>query len=145
MRYEPGELKVKVFDEMGNNCGEQAVRTAGKPAKLKLDVWTQSDDGILRADGEDLAFVTVTLVDKRGTLIPDAADQLHFEVTGAGKFRAVCNGDATSLEPFTQPTMKLFSGQLVAVVQSSDKAGALTLKVTDKDRKMKVQTTIQVR
>ena len=145
VRYEPGELKVKVFDEMGNNCGEQAVRTAGKPAKLKLDVWTQSDDDILRADGEDLAFVTVSLVDKRGTLIPDAADQLHFEVTGAGKFRAVCNGDATSLEPFTQPTMKLFSGQLVAVVQSSDKAGALTLKVTDKDRKMKVQTTIQVR
>ena len=145
VHYEPGELKVKVFDEMGNNCGEQAVRTAGKPAKLKLDVWTQSDDGILRADGEDLAFVTVTLVDKRGTLIPDAADQLHFEVTGAGKFRAVCNGDATSLEPFTQPAMKLFSGQLVAVVQSSDKAGALTLKVTDKDRKMKVQTTIQVR
>ncbi|MBR4566245.1 MAG: beta-galactosidase, partial [Prevotella sp.] len=83
-------------------------------------------------------------VDKNGTLIPDAADQLQFEVTGAGSFRGVCNGDATSLEPFTQPTMKLFSGQLVVVLQAAKKAGTLTLKVTDKERRLKQTINLKV-
>lgn len=58
-----------------------------------------------------MAFVTVSLTDEAGTLIPQACDQLEFEVTGAGCFEAVCNGDATSLESFKAPTMKLFNGQ----------------------------------
>ena len=146
VKYEPGELKVIVFDEMGKNCGEQTVRTAGKPAQLKLDAWTQSSPStILQADGQDLAFVTVSLVDKNGTLIPDAADQLTFSVKGAGTFRAVCNGDATSLEPFTKPTMKLFSGQLVVVVQAAKKSGDLTLTVNDAKRKLSKTITIPVK
>ena len=143
VKYEPGELKVIIFDEMGKNCGEKTVYTAGKPAQLKLDVWTQSEG--LIADGEDLAFVTVSLVDKNGTLIPDAADQLTFTVKGAGTFRAVCNGDATSLEPFTKPTMKLFNGQLVVVVQAGKTPGDLTLTVNDAKRKFTKTITIPVK
>ena len=143
VKYEPGELKVIIFDEMGKNCGEKTVYTAGKPAQLKLDVWTQSEG--LIADGEDLAFVTVSLVDKNGTLIPDAADQLTFTVKGAGTFRAVCNGDATSLEPFTKPTMKLFNGQLVVVVQAAKTPGDLTLTVNDAKRKFTKTITIPVK
>ena len=143
MKYEPGELKVIIFDEMGKNCGEKTIYTAGKPAQLKLDVWTQSEG--LIADGEDLAFVTVSLVDKNGTLIPDAADQLTFTVKGAGTFRAVCNGDATSLEPFTKPTMKLFNGQLVVVVQAGKTPGDLTLTVNDAKRKFTKTITIPVK
>ena len=110
---------------------------------MKLDVWTQSEG--LIADGEDLAFVTVSLVDKNGTLIPDAADQLTFTVKGAGTFRAVCNGDATSLEPFTKPTMKLFNGQLVVVVQAGKTPGDLTLTVNDAKRKFTKTITIPVK
>ena len=143
VKYEPGELKVIIFDEMGKNCGEKTVYTAGKPAQLKLDVWTQSEG--LIADGEDLAFVTVSLVDKNGTLIPDAGDQLTFTVKGAGTFRAVCNGDATSLEPFTKPTMKLFNGQLVVVVQAGKTPGDLTLTVNDAKRKFTKTITIPVK
>ena len=143
VKYEPGELKVIIFDEMGKNCGEKTVYTAGKPAQLKLDVWTQSEG--LIADGEDLAFVTVSLVDKNGTLIPDAADQLTFTVKGAGTFRAVCNGDATSLEPFTKPTMKLFNGQLVVVVQAGKTPGDLTLTVNDAKRKFTKTINIPVK
>ena len=144
VRYEPGELKVVVYDEQGKPAGTQTLMTAGKPARLKLDVWTQHDKPLLKADGDDLAFVTVSLVDKNGTLIPDAADQLNFEVRGAGHYRAACNGDATSLEPFTEPTMKLFKGQLVVVVQASKLKGNLTLKVTDTTRKLKAQTSLRV-
>ena len=152
VKYEPGELKVVVYDEMGKNCGERTVRTAGKPHHLQLDVWTQQSDrsplashlSPLKADGEDLAFVTVSLVDKQGTLIPAAADQLTFSVQGAGTFRAACNGDATSLEPFTQPSMRLFSGQLVVILQAADHEGTVTLTVTDRQRGLKQKVTIPV-
>ena len=148
VKYEPGELRVVVYDEMGKNCGEQTIRTAGKPAKLMLDAWTHSsqmNQPVLSANGEDLAFVTVSLVDENGTLIPDAADQLTFEVEGSGTFRAVCNGDAKSLEPFTEPTMKLFNGQLVVVVQAAKLSGNLTLKVSDAGQKLTEQIIIPVK
>ena len=159
VRYEPGELKVITYDETGKKSGEQVVRTAGKPAKLKLDVWTQrsghaplpSDAKMqktsidtLNPDGEDLAFVTVSLVDSKGILVPEAADQLDFSVSGAGTFRAACNGDATSLEAFTEPTMKLFSGQLVVVVQAAKQSGKLNLTIKDRERGLTQRVVIPV-
>ena len=127
VKYEPGELKVVVYDEKGTRAGEQIVRTAGNPVALKLE----ADKSVLKADGDDLAYITVSLVDKDATEIPDAADQMAFEVKGAGSFRAACNGDATSLEVFTQPTMKLFSGKLVVIVQAGKQAGDVELVVKD--------------
>ena len=141
---------------MGKNRGEKTVHTAGKPHHLQLDVWTQQSnqaplplegkgEAFLSADGQDLAFVTVSLVDKDGTLIPDAQDQLTFDVSGAGTFRGVCNGDATSLEPFTEPTMKLFNGQLVVVVQAGHEAGNVVLTVSDRQRHIKQRVVIAVK
>ena len=141
VKYEPGEIKVVVYDAQGNKAGEQTVKTAGKPAALKLEAWTQNSS-LLKPNGDDLAFITVSLTDADGTLIPQADDQLTFEVTGAGSFEAVCNGDATSLESFKAPTMKLFNGQLVVVVRSSKEAGTLTLKVTDE--KLKLSKSIDI-
>ena len=126
--YEPGEVKVVVYDSEGNPSGEKVMRTAGKAVALKLD----ADRTLLRANGEDLAYVTVSLVDKKGVELPAATDLLSFEVNGAGTFRGVCNGDATSLESFTQPQMHLFSGKLVVTVQAADYAGDIELVVKDK-------------
>ena len=142
VKYEPGEVKVIVYDANGQAAGEEVIRTAGKPAALKTEVWTQTSN--LKPDGQDLAYVTVSLVDKNGTLIPDATDQLDFEVSGAGTFRGVCNGDATSLEVFTEPTMKLFAGQLVVVCQAGKEKGQLTLTVKDKQRKLTKKISIPV-
>ena len=75
-------------------------------------------------------------------MIPEANDQLSFEVTGAGSFEAVCNGDATSLESFKKPTMKLFNGQLVVIVRGAPKTGIATLKVIDK--KLNITKSIQI-
>ena len=130
VRYEPGEIRVVAYDEKGQKAQEQVVRTAGEPAALKFEF----DRAVLCADGDDMLFVTVSLVDAKGTLIPDAADQLEFAVTGAAKFQAVCNGDATSLESFAEPTMRLFNGQLVVYLRSTDKTGKATLTVTDRER-----------
>ena len=123
--YEPGEIKVVVYDENGNKAGEKAIKTAGNPHRLQLD----ADRTVLEANGNDLSFVTVSLIDQNGTLLPDADDELQFTVEGTGTFRGVCNGDATSLQVMTEPVMKLFHGQLVVVVQSSKIPGDITLRV----------------
>ena len=145
VKYEPGELRVVVYDEQGQKAGERSLRTAGKPSRLKLDVWTQHDAPRLQADGQDMAFITVSLTDSRGTLIPQATDQLTFEVTGAGKFQAACNGDATSLESFTEPTMRLFAGQLVLVVRSTHQSGAIKVKVRDAERRLTQTVTLHTK
>ena len=149
IKYEPGELKVVVYDADGHAAGEQILRTANQPARLSLDVWTahMGTDSVcaLNADGSDLAFITISQTDANGTLIPDASDQLTFEVSGAGTFEAVCNGDATSLESFKEPTMKLFNGQLVVIVRSGHQPGTLTLKVTDTKLSMTESIDIPVK
>lgn len=137
VKYEPGEIRVVVFDEKGNKIGEDSRHTSGNPAQIVLSAeYADNATKALKADGHDMAFITVSLVDKDGNLCPTADDQLTFEVTGDGTYQAACNGDATSLEPFTQPQMKLFGGQLVVVVRSTKTAGTMTLKVTDSKRKL---------
>lgn len=141
VKYEKGEIKVVVYDEQGNKVGEKTVKTAGKPAKLQLT----ADRSTIAADGSDLAFITVSLTDKNGTLCPDADHPLEFKVTGAATFSSVCNGDATSLEVFTEPTMKLFHGQLVVVVQASTAPGKATLSVRDKSTGIRASLPITVK
>ena len=138
VKYAPGELKVVVYDENGNQRGEKTILTSGKPAALQLE----SDKLVLRADGEDLAFVTVSLVDSKGTVCPDADCLLTFDVEGAGMFQAVCNGDATSLESFVEPRMRLFNGKLVVLVRSAKKTGSLRLTV--RDEKHGLESSVQM-
>ena len=139
--YQPGELKVVVYDEHGNKAGQQIVRTAGKPKRLLLEPERKT----INADGNDLAYITVSLVDKKGTLCPDAANRLQFSVTGAGTYKAACNGDATSLEPFTDPQMCLFHGQLVVVCQAGKTPGVMTLTVKDPATGIKSSVNITVK
>jgi beta-galactosidase len=121
--YEPGELKVVAFDKAGKVVAEKSIKTAGKPYRLILEADRQQ----LMANGEDLSYITVRVVDKDNNPCPTATKQLNFKVTGQGAFRAACNGDATSLELFHLPTMKLFSGKLVVIVQSTLESGAIQL------------------
>ena len=125
--YEPGEIKVLAYDYDGTPRGEQVVRTAGAPARIVL----KADRSTISSKGEDLAFVTVSLVDKDGNPCPTAANEMKFDVKGAGKFRAACNGDATSLVPFNSTAMPLFSGELVVVVEGMAH-GTATLSVSAK-------------
>ena len=141
VKYEPGEIKVVAYDENGNVAATKIVKTAGKPHHIELiaDRNTLCTTAV-NADGKaidtpDLAFVTVRVVDKDGNLCPDADNQLNFDVKGAAKFKACCNGDATSTEVFVVPTMKAFHGELVAVVEASKEAGTATLTVTSKGLK----------
>jgi len=131
VKYEPGTIKVVAFNKDGKAVAEESIRTAEKPYQIKLE----ADRNTLEANGEDLSFVTVSVVDKNGNLCPTATQQLKFSVSGKGNYRAACNGDATSLEQFHLPTMKLFSGKLVVLVQSTEEAGKMELTVKGKGLK----------
>ena len=113
VKYEPGEIKVVAYDYDGTAKGEKIIRTAGAPARIVL----KADRNSISSKGEDLSFVTVSVVDKNGTPCPTATNNMKFNVSGAGKFRAACNGDAISLVAFNSTEMPLFSGELVVVVE----------------------------
>ncbi len=132
--YQPGSIKIVAYDENGKAMGEKTVKTAGKPDHLTL----APDRTSLAADGNDLAYVTVSVVDAAGNLCPDADNELSFSVTGEGGYKVAANGDATSLELFHLPHMKAFKGMLVTTVQSSEKPGTMTLKVSGKGLKSAV-------
>lgn len=125
VKYEPGIVKVVAFGKDGRPVAEKTVVTAGKPYKLILE----PDRVTIAADGNDISFVTVSVVDRNGNLCPTATEQLKFSVKGNGTFRAACNGDATSLEQFHLPTMKTFSGKLVVLVQSTKQPGDIELTI----------------
>lgn len=119
--YQPGEVKVTAYDENGNPADEKIIKTAGKPHHLVLS----SNRTSMKADGEDLVYITVQVADKNGNLVPTDTRKVNFKVSGAGKFRAAANGDPTCTELFHEPDMTLFSGALTAIIQSSEESGKI--------------------
>jgi beta-galactosidase len=131
VKYEPGTIKVVALDENNKPLAEKEIHTAGKPYQIELS----ADRTELTANGEDISYITVSVHDRQGNLCPKAANALKFKVSGAGEYRAACNGDATSLEMFHQPHMKLFNGKLVILVKSTEKAGDIKVNVSGKGLK----------
>lgn len=126
--YEPGEVKVIAYDDNNNAVAEKIVRTAGKPHHIELS----TDYSVLKADGKDLAYVTLKIVDKDGNLCPTDGRLVNFKVKGAGKYRASANGDPTCLDLFHLPRMHAFSGMLTVIVQSGEEAGEIELQASAK-------------
>ena len=122
-KYEPGTVKVVAYDEQGNAVAEQEIHTAGKPHRIVLE----ADRNSINADGEDIAFINAKIVDKDGNFCPTEDRAIEFTVKGAGTFKAMANGNAASIESFQGPSMKLFSGQLTALVQAAEKGGKITV------------------
>ncbi|MDO5035370.1 MAG: glycoside hydrolase family 2 TIM barrel-domain containing protein [Porphyromonas sp.] len=139
-RYEPGTVKVVAYDEAGNAVATKELVTTGKPYAVKL---TLENDNI-NADGEDLAFVRVQVVDRNGNICPTADHEISFRVKGAGSYHSSANGDATCTVPFQSSTMPLFSGQLTTIVQAGKTPG--TAQLTASARGLKSATiTINVK
>ncbi|QIK55474.1 glycoside hydrolase family 2 protein [Dysgonomonas sp. HDW5B] len=126
--YEPGEVKVIAYDAQGKAVGEKTIRTAGKPHHIELI----ADRTQLSADGKDLAYINVRVVDKDGNLCPNDQRLIKFSVAGDGKYRASANGDPTSLDLFHLPQMPLFNGQLTSIVQAGEEAGELVFEAQAK-------------
>ena len=117
VKYEPGEVRVVAY-RAGKRWAEDAVRTTGPAARLTL----KADRASIDADGSDLSFVTVSVVDKAGLTVPRAKNRMRFEVSGPGEIVAVDNGDPTSHESFQSKERAAYNGLCLVVVRS--KAGA---------------------
>jgi len=111
--YQPGELSV-VARKNGRKWAMDTVKTTGRAAKLTL----QADRSELFADGQDLSFVTVTVADKNGLLVPRSNNHIQFALTGPGEIIAVDNGDATSFEPFQAKERNAYNGKALVIIRS---------------------------
>jgi beta-galactosidase len=123
--FEPGVLKA-VSRRNGKVELTKEVSTAGEAAKLVL----VPDRKIIQADGTDLSFVTVKVVDKNGVVVPGADNLVNFTLSGPGLVAGVDNGSEISHESFKASHRKAFHGLAMAIVQSKGSAGAITLKAT---------------
>lgn len=123
VKYEPGSVKV-VARKDGKVVGEKEIQTAGEPKKIRLT----PDRNTLNADGKDLSFVTVEIVDAEGNLCPLADNLVHFEVEGNLFITGVDNGSQTSMERFKDNKRKAFNGKCLVVLQNNGKTGAARLK-----------------
>lgn len=130
-RYEPGTVKVVAYDKNGKAVAEKEMHTAGRPHHIILT----PDRRKIQTGGQDLSFVTVSVVDKDGNLCPMADNLITFRVKGAGTYRAGANGDPASLESFQTPKMHVFSGMMTAIVAATDKPGKIILEASAKGLK----------
>jgi beta-galactosidase len=124
VKYQPGELKVVAY-KRGQKWAEDTVKTTGPASKILL----AADRATLRADGVDLAFITVTIADADGLLVPQSRNLAKFEISGPGEIVAVDNGDATSFESFQAREHHAYNGLALVVVRTkAGTPGAITLK-----------------
>jgi beta-galactosidase len=124
--YQPGELKVVAYKN-GKKWATDVMKTTGPAARLKL----QADRNTIRADGQDLSFITVTVADKNGLLVPRTNNRVHFDITGPGEIVATDNGDATSFESFQSHDRNAFNGLCLVIVRAkAGETGQITLRAT---------------
>jgi beta-galactosidase len=111
--YEPGELKVVAYKD-GKEWATDIVRTAGQASKMTL----KADHAAINADGHDLSFVTLTIQDSNGIMIPRSKNLIHFSVSGPGEIVATDNGDATDLNIFSSHDRKVFNGLALVIIKA---------------------------
>jgi beta-galactosidase len=128
VKYEPGTLKA-VSRKNGKVVLTRVIHTAGAAAKIELVADRQN----INADGKDLSFITVRILDKDGNLVPNADNLVNFKLSGPGFIAGVDNGDEVSHDPFKADYRKAFNGLALAIVQTKPTAGSITFTATSKD------------
>ncbi len=131
VRYQPGTLEVVVYKN-GKAWARDCVKTTGKPFALKVEAVNDS----IVSDGEDVAYVNVSVVDEAGNLVPTAEDEVMFSVEGEGVIVATDNGFEGDMSNFLLPTHKAFGGRVLGLVRA--KVGTIgTLNVTARAKGLK--------
>ena len=113
VKYEPGELRVVAYKN-GKRWAEDVMKTTGAASRLLM----KADHDTIKADGQDLSFITVTVADKDGLQVPRTKNRVSFEISGPGEIVAVDNGDATSLESFQSKERSAYNGLLLVIVRA---------------------------
>jgi len=134
VKYKPGTLRVVAYKD-GKKWATDVMKTTGPAAKLML----KADRAKIAADGQDLSFITVTVADKSGLLVPRSHNHIKFEISGPGEIVATDNGDATSFESFQASERNAYNGLALVIVRAkAGQPGAITL--TTKSDGLKLAT-----
>lgn len=128
--YEPGTLEAIGYIK-GKKAASQTLRTAGDPARIRLT----PDRKRINADGYDLSFVSVEVLDGRGMLHPNADNEIQFAIKGPGKIVGVGNGNQWSVESFQADRRKAYNGRCQVVIKSAGKSGGIVLTAASKGLK----------
>jgi beta-galactosidase len=124
--YEPGTLIARCFDN-GKEVASQILKTTGKPVAIRLT----ADRSTIKADRNDLSYITTEIVDAAGNIVPDADDiTVKYEVTGNGKIAGVGNGNPRDMSSFQQPLKKSYQGICMAIVRPETIPGKINVKAT---------------
>lgn len=121
--YQPGELKAIGYRD-GKSVAEDIQRTAGKAAAIRME----ANRPVLQADGSDVACVKVSIVDADGIVVPNAENNVQFEVTGAGTLLGLGNGDPGCRENDKASSRHAFSGLILALIQAKEEAGEIKVR-----------------
>ena len=125
VNYQPGELKaVAIYDNSESSCA--ILRTTGAPVQIRLI----ADRKVIKADRDDLAYVTVELIDKEGKVVPDADMKVTLSAVGNGIIRGSGNACPTDMESFRSLSPKTFKGKAMAILQPDGNAGEIILNVS---------------
>ena len=125
VKFETGTLKA-ISRKDGKVVLEKEIHTAGNASKIDL----KADKTIIKNDGYDLVYVTVSIVDKEGNILPNADNLIQFEVTGGGKLVGLDNGYQANLDSFKASSYKVYNGKCIAIIQSNIKKEKIQLKAT---------------
>lgn len=120
VKFEPGTIKA-ISRKDGKTVQEQEIHTAGKPVRIQLS----ADRSSLKADGKDISFITVKVLDEAGNLVPDADNLINFRIEGEGFIAGVDNGCQTSMESFKANFRKAFNGMCLLIVQTEKHSGKI--------------------
>ncbi len=125
VKFEPGTVKA-ISRKNGKVVLTKEIKTAGRPAKIQLI----ADRTTIKANGDDLSFVTVKIVDANNNLVPYADDLVKFNIEGEGTIAGVDNGNPVSMESFKASERKAFNGLCLAIIRSTTKDGNIKLTAT---------------
>ncbi len=125
VQYSPGVLSARGY-EGSSEAASCDLKTAGKPVKIKLT----ADRSSLKADGEDLSYITIELLDENNVRNPVAENPVNFEIEGPGSILAVGSSNPRSLESFKQPHRKAYQGRCLVIVKSGKTQGNITIKAS---------------
>lgn len=120
--YHPGTVSI-VSRKDGKEIARREIKTASDPARIRLT----PDRSVINADGKDLCYITVEILDRDGNLCPLADNEVTFTVNGAGTNAGVDNGSPVSLERFKADSRKAFNGKALLIVQNNGEKGDITV------------------
>ena len=112
LEYQPGELIAKGYKN-GKQIESRALTTTGKPHSIKLS----ADRTKIKADRNDLVYVTVEIIDESGLRVPDADLPVNFQISGNGELAGVGNGNPRDIKSFQQPECTTFMGRCLLIVR----------------------------